>query len=90
MYLIFVLSCIFTFVPSYPMYLLCLFSDFHSFNYHNYSHPTSLAFSYFGCPTTVCTVYLFSYNYFLVNSSSCLHTVVENKLLYPEIKVQSF
>ena len=43
-YLFFVLFCIFTSGQSYPMYLLCLFSDFHSFNYHIYSHPTSLAF----------------------------------------------
>ena len=28
--------------------------------------------SYFGCPITVCTVYLFIYNYILVNSFSCL------------------
>ena len=27
-----------------PMYLLCLFPDSHIFNYHNYGHPTSLAF----------------------------------------------
>ena len=55
-----------------PMYLLCLFSDSHIFNYHNYGHPASLAFSYFGCPTTVCTVYLFIYSYILVNYFSCL------------------
>ena len=57
-----------------PMYLLCLLSDFHSFNYHNFGHLTSLAFQLFWVShyCTVFAVYLFIYNYFLVNSSSCL------------------
>ena len=47
-YLFFVLFCIiiylFSFVPIYDIYVYQCFSDFYSFNYHNYGHPTSLAF----------------------------------------------
>ena len=56
------------------MYLLCLFSDSHIFNYHNYGHPTSLAFLVIlGVPLLcVLFIYLFIYNYILVNYFSCL------------------
>ena len=47
---------------------LCLFPDSHIFNYHNYGHPTSLAFKLFW----VYHYYLFIYNYNPVNSFSCL------------------
>ena len=34
-------------------------------------------FIYFGCPTTVCTVYLFIYNYYILVNSFKLSTIVE-------------
>ena len=51
---------IYFYAKLWPMYLLCLFSDFHSFNYHNYSHPTSLAFESFSV-SHYCMYCLFIY-----------------------------
>ena len=61
-----------------PLYLLCLFSDCHIFNYHNHGHPTSLAFLLFWVfhYSMYC---LFIYSYILVNSVCCFGT--RNKLL---------
>ena len=60
-------------------YICCAsFLTFHIFTeYYNYGHPTSLAFyfQYFWCPNTV--MYCLFINIFLVNSFSCLSTVVE-------------
>ena len=62
------------------MYLLCLFPDFHIFNDHYVITVAQqvLLFSYFGCPTTVCTVYLLLYNYIFVKFFE-LSTIVEMK-----------
>ena len=62
----FVLFCIFTFVPSYDIYVyqcICC-ASFLAFSVLIIKITVTQLiqlFSYFGCPTTVCAVYLFIY-----------------------------
>ena len=63
------------------MYLLFLFPDFHIFNYHNYGHPTSLAFqlfwvSHYSMYCLFIYLQLYSYKFFY------LSTVVEINCCY--------
>ena len=54
------------------MYFVCLFPDSHIFSYHNYCHPTSLAFQLFWVShyCRYCLfIYLFIYCCILVNCS---------------------